>query len=123
MFAECPAGLCRVIGVSRCRAKTWNSYPFQSHNYKSIGFKFGVGDCVSKFTNPAKFGLDPISSSDSRWWWNIRVLWFISFSFNFSLVFCLFTTRAAQTRDPICTHNVSNDAVWRKEVVFKQVFY
>jgi len=41
------------------------------------------------------------------------------FSFNLVCVFCLFATRAAQTRDPIFKHNDSKDAVWRKEVPYK----
>jgi len=32
-------------------------------------------------------------------------------------------TRTGQTREPISTHDSSKDAVWRKEVLSKQVFF
>jgi len=39
----------------------------QSHNFISIDVKFGVGDYVREDTNPAKFGLDPMTDRDATW--------------------------------------------------------
>jgi len=58
---------------------------------------------------------NPISGSDSRLFWHIRVLWYMCISL-------VLVTRTTQTHEPIFT----KDAVWRKEVsalYSKRVFF
>ena len=55
-----------AAGNSPCSAKMGNLTSYQSHNYESFVFKIGVGDTVSRYNNPAKFGWDKISDGAPR---------------------------------------------------------
>jgi len=39
-----------------------------SHNFISTDLKLGVGNNVTHFSNPAKFGEDRISGGAPKWW-------------------------------------------------------
>jgi len=41
---------------------------YQSHIYESIDLKFGQGDYVMRFSNPAKYGEDRFSGGAPTWW-------------------------------------------------------
>jgi len=81
----------------------------QRHNFISIDFKFGVGDCVSEATNPDKVGSGPKSGRDATWGQHIRV---------YCDFFIFFNKATAHTREPIFAYNSSKDAVWCKEDPF-----
>jgi len=44
------------------------STTYQSHTNQSIDLKFGLGDYVTRFSNPAKFGEDRFSGGAPTWW-------------------------------------------------------
>jgi len=81
----------------------------QRHNFTSIDFKFGEGDCVRE----VKVDSGPMSGRDSTWGTET----FLSVLFLF-FVFILFYRATAHTREPIFAQNSSKDAVWCKEDPF-----
>jgi len=83
----------------------------QRHNFRSIDFKFDVGDNVREVTNPAKFGLDLRSGQDATWG-NIYG------SCDFYICFLFFTRTTTHTREQIFAHYSFKDAVWCKEGPF-----
>jgi len=48
--------------------KRETSTTYQSHIYESIDLKFGLGNNVTRFSNPAKFGEDRFSGGAPTWW-------------------------------------------------------
>jgi len=82
----------------------------------SIDFKLVVGYYVPEFTTAAKFASEVAIAGGG----DIKGSCDFLYLFN---LFSLFTTRAAQTREQIFTHNGSRDAIWRKEISSKQVIF
>jgi len=48
--------------------KQKTSTTYQNNIYESIDLKFGQGDYVMRFSNPAKYGEDRFSGGAPTWW-------------------------------------------------------
>jgi len=63
-----PAGLIAVLMASAVVVLNHETSTLrQSHNFKSIHFKFGMGDNVREVTNPDKFGSVPMNGRNATW--------------------------------------------------------
>ena len=107
-----PGRACNVNGYSSSSAKMGNFYPLPNLQFLTdrlqIGFEWlrhgELQPCQRGFGSVQRFGL-PVVVKYTR-----TVTFFLFFVFNFS------ESRPGQTRGPICTHDSSKYAAWRKEV-------
>jgi len=60
-------GLVMLMATAVVVLKHETSTTYQSHIYESIDMKFGWGDHVTRFSNPAKFGEDRVSGIAPTW--------------------------------------------------------
>jgi len=90
------------MAIAEVVLKHETSTTYQSHIYESIDLKFGLGDYVTRFSSPAKFGEDRFTPRGGKIY-GLRAFYFI-------FVFIFLDTPTAYTRKPILAHNGSKDA-------------
>jgi hypothetical protein len=79
-----------------------------------IVLKFCTVDYIGKTTKHAKNGYNRIGRGGSPYRWNISIYTLPYFTLPY--LFFFLTKPTDQTTEPICTHDISNDADCSKEV-------
>jgi len=106
--------------VLYCNMET--STPHSSESTQVITMKLCTFDYVCETNTCAKFGWNPPARGHSTHTWNIH-FWLFFLPSCLRTAFLFLRTCTVQTDRDNFTHNGSKDAVWRKEVSSREVFF
>jgi hypothetical protein len=115
---------CSALALStvlRTTSLSYGNMPFSgTHPTKTpwpIVLKFCTVDYVGETTKHAKNGYNRLARGGSPYRWNISIYLYL-FTLPYLTFFFFVNKPTDQTTEPICTHDISNDADCSKEVPF-----